>query len=182
MNTKIKNIIKAVVLGLGLIATGSVQAGEDLDAYLADMPELSYQSEVVDCEIAKKMAANGAWWFMLNPQANEADALAAVTMTVVMDDDVTNNLMNNFDSPVEKGAEELVDTYRGFFMYGMFSEVADYAKEPQDYSKMGVKEKRGRAKLIGINAQTACEYAKKQKGQKMLRELVGTYRLQMGKW
>lgn len=195
MKTKIKNAIAAAILA-GFVGMGSAHAGpvnsyndlrDYMDAYRAQaagMPELSYQPEMLDCGIVEKMAAKGALWVMDNPAyVTEKSLVVQAELTVGTNDDVINNMMNHFDNPLAKGAQELGDTYKFFFIGGAGAEAEDYQREPRDYNKMGIKEKRGRAKLIGIQVKTNCERAKKEEwGQQYLKITVAAYKVLKGEF
>lgn len=193
MKSAIKKAIVTTLLGLslGFVGMGSAQAQDDVqdykdafDAYAAEMPELSYQPGMLDCRIAEKMAAKGALWVMMNPAYVSNESLVAeAEITVGTNDDVINNMMNHFDNPLAKGAQEMSDTYKAFFIGGAGIEIGDYQREPRDYNKMGVKEKRGRAKLISIQLKTNCERAKKEEGgQRYLKFMIAGYRVTAGEF
>ncbi len=189
MKSAIKKAIVTTLLGLslGFVGMGSARAqdyADNLQAYLADTPDLSYQIEMVDCGIAEKMAAKGAWWVMMNPNyvADETIAVEA-ELTVVADDEITSSIINNFDRPLSKGAQELRNTYKGFFVAGAGGEISDYRKEPRNYNEMGAKEKRGRAKIIGIQVKTVCERAKKAEGgQEFFKGMLAGYKMVAGEF
>lgn len=193
MKSAIKKAIVTTLLGisLGFVGMGSAQAQDDLQdymdayrAYAAEMPELSYQPEIIDCGIVEKMAAKGALWVMMNPAyVTEESLVAEAEITVGTNDDVVSNMIDHFDNPLAKGAQEMSDTYKSFFIGGAGLEIADYQREPRDYDKMGIKEKRGRAKLIGIQIKTKCESAKKEEwGQQYLKLTVAAYRVMKGEF
>lgn len=189
----IKKAIKTAIIGLslGFVVMGSARAQDDIQDYInaygaqaAEMPELSYQPEMLDCGIVEKMAARGALWLMMNnAYVSEEYLIAEAEITVDANDDVINSIVNHFDDPFAKGAQELSATYKFFFMAGADAEAMDYQRAPRDYDKMGIKEKRGRAKLIGIQVKTNCERAKKEEwGQKYLKLTVAAYKVLKGEF
>lgn len=190
MNTKIKNAI--IGMTLSLFATGAhaqtyEQGVADFDAavnaYVAELGELNYQPGAIDCEIAGKISAEGAWWTMTEAyDLSDATVALQAEFAVHSNDKVMSDIINNFNSPMEKGAQELADTYKGFFFAGAGAVVIDYRKAPVDFENMGVKEKRGRAKLVGIQIKGFCERVKAEKDEQKFKHMIGAYRVAAGEF
>lgn len=136
MSGKIKNALPAAILAL--FATGAQAAAytyEDVKEYAEEMPELSYQPEAIDCEIAGKMAAKGAW-LVLNekyPHSSEWLAMEAKFEVLKIGMDGYNGEYVDKENP-RKGIEEILDTYKGFFINGAAeANVTTIKKEGDKY-------------------------------------------------
>lgn len=191
----IKKAIKTAIMGLslGFVVMGSAhaqtreQAVADFDAavnaYVAELGELNYQPETIDCEIAGKLASAGAWWTMTEAyDLSDASIALQAEFAVHSNDKVMSDIINNFNSPREKGAQELADTYKGFFFTGVGAVISDYRKAPVEFENMGVKEKRGRAKITGIQVKGFCERVKAEKDEQKFKYMIGGYRVAAGEF
>lgn len=183
MNTKIKNTIKAVVLALGLCAVGNASAyeitPEDVKDYAAEMPELSYQLAAIDCnDAAVKVGAMGAWWAIQQKSDVRKDPkrMAMYSTFEVLELTSKMDLLNHeyIDSDnLKKGAEEVLETYKGMFIEGAVFGA-------QVNKKLSLKEKREEAKTIGQMMGAFCKHYKEKNGD--LKIFIAGYRVSNGEF
>ena len=183
MNTKIKNTIKAVVLALGLCAVGNASADkitpQDVKDYAAEMPELSYQLAAIDCnDAAVKISAMGAWWAIQQKSDVRKDPkrMAMYSTFEVLELTSKMDLLNHeyIDSDnLKKGAEEVLETYKGMFIEGAVFGA-------QVNKKLSLKEKREEAKTIGQMMGAFCKHYKEKNGD--LKIFIAGYRVSNGEF
>lgn len=160
MNTK--HTFAALAFALAMVA-GNAQAitteeiQEAMQDYAAEMPELSYQPEAIDCKIAKKLAQEGSLQAMdAYTDVREHPASMSIlaeggTISLVMDFDFRGNVEKYLKS--EKGFDEVMATYKGFYLQGVWGG----ASYKQKVAKPTLKDKRNHAKAIGKVVEQKCE-------------------------
>lgn len=180
----IKKAIKTAIMGLslGFVVMGSARAyeitPEDVKDYAAEMPELSYQLAAIDCnDAAVKVGAMGAWWAMQQKSDVRKDPkrMAMYSTFEVLELTSKMDLLNHeyIDSDnLKKGAEEVLETYKGLFIEGaVFGAQAN--------KKMSLKEKREEAKTIG---QMMGAFCKNYKEHDRLKIFIAEYRVCAGEF
>lgn len=155
MKTKIKNAIAAAILAL--FATGAQASAftiEDAKEYATELPKLSYQAEAIDCEMANKVGAIGAWW-AANEEYDVRKDPRRVAMHAtfeILEFNAKANLLNlEYVDPenMKKGGQEILDTYEGFFIEAVLF-------GPKINKKLSLKEKRAAAKEVGNSVAVDC--------------------------
>lgn len=180
----VKKAIKTAIIGLslGFVVMGSARAyeitPEDIKDYADEMPELSYQLPAIDCnDAAVKVGAMGAWWAIQQKSdvRNDPKRMAMYSTFEVLELISKMDLLNHeyIDSDnLKKGAEEVLETYKGMFIEGaVFGAQAN--------KKMSLKEKREEAKTIGQMMGAFCKHYK-ENGR--LKIFIAGYRVCAGEF
>lgn len=181
MKTTIKNTIKAVVLALGLFAVGANAyeiTPEDVKDYAAEMPELSYQQDAIDCnDAAVKIGAMGAWWAIQQKRdVRKNPKIMAMQSTFGVLELTSKMDLLNFEyidsDNLKKGSEEVLETYKGLFLEGAFMGA-------QVNKKLSLKKTREEAKEIAGYVGDICKEFKEKDDLKLF---IADYRLSNGEF
>lgn len=182
-----KNIIKtaiAAIIGLGLGSMFGSQAQAypitpEMKQYIAEMPELSYQSDIIDCKVAGRVAAQGAWWAMNDPGMTAED-MDINSHVAIVEEHYTDGL--DFSYLRGKTGEEIKDTYQGFFASAAIAGYEFKVVDNKNYH-FSQNELRKIAKDIGQKHKEICEMAKEasENGKNGFKSFIALYRVSTNK-
>ena len=184
MNTK--QTFAAVALTFAMV--GGAQAitveemREAMEDYRAEMPELTYQSEAIDCKVAEKFAVEGALWAIdaiydvrKDPSIMALTANMKAVGELAMDFDFHRYIKQFTTKNPDKGYEEILDTYKGFYLQGAWAGAAQKMR----VGKFTLKEKRDYAKAVGKVVGGNCESYKEEGA---LNKAVALYKVSAGEF
>lgn len=185
MNTK--QTFAALALAFTMVA-GSAQAvtveemREAMEDYRAEMPELTYQSEAIDCKVAEKFAVEGALWAIdaiydvrKDPDVMALTANMKAVGELAVDFDFHRYIKQFTTKDPDKGYEEILDTYKGFYLQGAWAGAAQKMR----VGKFTLKEKRDYAKEVGKVVGGNCESYKEED---TLNKAVALYKVSAGEF
>ncbi|EHD1126627.1 hypothetical protein JR736_004593 [Escherichia coli] len=182
MNTK--QTFAALAFALAMVA-GNAQAitteemNEAMKDYVAEMPELSYQPDAIDCKIAKRLAMEGDIEAIdaFSDVREHTDLMAMMaeggTIPLVMDFDFRGRVEKYLKN--EKGFDEVMATYKGFYLQGAWAGAA----QKQRVKNLTLKEKRDHAKAVGEFIEQKCE-GYKENGE--LKKPIALFKVSAGKF
>lgn len=185
MNTK--HTFAALAFALAMVA-GDAQAitveemREAVEDYRAEMPELSYQPDAIDCKIAERLAMEGSIEAMdaFSDVREHTDLMAMMaeggTISLAMDFDWRGHVKQFLDrGNPEKGFDEVMATYKGFYLQGAWAGAAQKMR----VGKFTLKEKRDYAKKVGKVVGGNCESYKEED---TLNKAVALYKVSAGEF
>lgn len=185
MNTN--KTFAALAFALAMVA-GNAQAitteemNEAMKDYVAEMPELSYQPDAIDCKIAKRLAMEGDIEAIdaFSDVREHTDLMAMMaeggTISLAMDFDWRGHVKQFLDrGNPEKGFDEVMATYKGFYLQGAWAGAA----QKQRVKNLTLKEKRDHAKDVGEFIEQKCE-SYKENGE--LKKPIALFKVSAGKF